>query len=202
MSRLRSPAARRFNRLPAPRVADGRIASPALGKVCARLVERARAHFAQAGEIMARSPRRTVRAPRIMGEAYRLILDSLVDQRSDTARGERVFVRLFADERELGEHLHSLIAEALVRAREAPRANHHVMTLAGSVAFYTTHQGARDPRVRRLSATVRSDLSPTIWPAVAVMRTWRVAKSISSLACRHSTRPKGRRSCMRRRVEG
>src|ERR1700704_3128904 len=56
------------------------LASPALGKVCARLVERARAHFAQAGEIMARSPRRTVRAPRIMGEAYRLILDSLVDR--------------------------------------------------------------------------------------------------------------------------
>jgi squalene synthase HpnD len=56
------------------------LASPALGKVCARLVESARAHFAQAREIMARSPRRTVRAPRIMGEAYRLILDSLVDR--------------------------------------------------------------------------------------------------------------------------
>jgi phytoene synthase len=54
------------------------LASPALGKVCARLVERARAHFAQADAIMARSPRRAVRAPRIMGEAYRLILDSLV----------------------------------------------------------------------------------------------------------------------------
>ena len=54
------------------------LASPALGKACARLVERARAHFLQADEIMARSPRRTVRAPRIMGEAYRLILGSLV----------------------------------------------------------------------------------------------------------------------------
>jgi presqualene diphosphate synthase len=54
------------------------LASPTLGKVCARLVERARTHFVQADEIMARSPRRTVRAPRIMGEAYRLILDSLV----------------------------------------------------------------------------------------------------------------------------
>jgi tetraprenyl-beta-curcumene synthase len=156
----------------------------------------------------AADPSTTAADARLIDRAYLAIgsvitiLDSLVDQRSDTARGERVFVRLFADERELGEHLHSLIAEALARAREAPRASHHVMTLAGSVAFYTTHQGARDPRVRRLSATVRSDLSPTIWPAVAVMRTWRVAKSIGSLACRCSTRPKGRRSCMRRRVEG
>lgn len=54
------------------------LASPGLGEVCAELVERARGHFARADEIMARSPRRTVRAPRIMSEAYRLILDSLV----------------------------------------------------------------------------------------------------------------------------
>jgi phytoene synthase len=54
------------------------LASPALGQVCARVVERARGHFAEADTIMARSPRRCVRAPRIMGEAYRLILDSLI----------------------------------------------------------------------------------------------------------------------------
>jgi phytoene synthase len=54
------------------------LASPLLGTVCACVVERARGHFASAGKIMARSPRRCVRAPRIMGEAYRLILDSLV----------------------------------------------------------------------------------------------------------------------------
>jgi squalene synthase HpnD len=54
------------------------LTSPGLDKVCARLVARAHTHFAQADEIMARSPRRCVRAPRIMGEAYRLILDRLV----------------------------------------------------------------------------------------------------------------------------
>jgi tetraprenyl-beta-curcumene synthase len=114
------------------------------------------------------------------------ILDSLVDQRSDEARGEAGFIRLFADERELRERLHVLIGEALARAREAPRADHHVMTLAGSAAFYTTHQGARDPHARGLSGMVRSDLSPTIWPAVAVMRAWRAAKGVSALLCRCS----------------
>ncbi len=54
------------------------LSHPALGKVCAHLVERARAHFAEADTIMAQSPRRAVRAPRIMAEAYRLILDRLV----------------------------------------------------------------------------------------------------------------------------
>ena len=54
------------------------LASPALGQVCATLVERARRHFAEADNIMARSPRRSVRAPRIMSEAYKLILDRLI----------------------------------------------------------------------------------------------------------------------------
>jgi presqualene diphosphate synthase len=54
------------------------LASPALDKVCARVGARAQTHFARADEIMAASPRRTVRAPRIMGEAYRLILANLV----------------------------------------------------------------------------------------------------------------------------
>src|SRR5436309_2334365 len=54
------------------------LASPALATVCAQMVARARQHFAQADKVMARNPRRTVRAPRIMAEAYRLILDRLV----------------------------------------------------------------------------------------------------------------------------
>jgi squalene synthase HpnD len=54
------------------------LASPMLDSVCGSVVERARGHFALADKIMARSPRRCVRAPRIMGKAYRLILDSLV----------------------------------------------------------------------------------------------------------------------------
>lgn len=54
------------------------LSSKALPAVCGRMVERAREHFAQADKIMARNPRRTVRAPRIMSEAYRLILDRLV----------------------------------------------------------------------------------------------------------------------------
>jgi presqualene diphosphate synthase len=54
------------------------LANPALGKACADVVARARGHFDAADKIMARNSRRTVRAPRIMSEAYRLILDSLV----------------------------------------------------------------------------------------------------------------------------
>jgi presqualene diphosphate synthase len=54
------------------------LVDPGLGTACAALVDLAQAHFRQAEAIMAASPRRQVRAPRIMGEAYGIILKELV----------------------------------------------------------------------------------------------------------------------------
>jgi phytoene synthase len=50
------------------------LANPAIGRACASVVARAERHFAEAEAIMAKSPRRTVKTPRIMAAAYRLIL--------------------------------------------------------------------------------------------------------------------------------
>ena len=49
-------------------------ADPRLGEACRSVIAEAHAHFAKAKAIMARCPRRTVRAPRIMAEAYSEIL--------------------------------------------------------------------------------------------------------------------------------
>jgi phytoene synthase len=54
------------------------VQSPGLAGACTTLVERARNHFVEADAIMARSPRQTVRAPRIMGEVYHAILEGMV----------------------------------------------------------------------------------------------------------------------------
>jgi presqualene diphosphate synthase len=54
------------------------ISDPALPRVCAPLVARARSHFEQADEIMRRNARRVVRAPKIMSRYYRAILELLV----------------------------------------------------------------------------------------------------------------------------
>jgi presqualene diphosphate synthase len=56
------------------------LTNPALARACSIMVTRARQHFAQAESIMQRSPRRVVRAPRIMADAYRVILDRLVER--------------------------------------------------------------------------------------------------------------------------
>ena len=56
------------------------LASPAIDKACAPVAARAERHFAEADTIMANSPRRAVRAPRIMGSAYRIMLDRMKAQ--------------------------------------------------------------------------------------------------------------------------
>jgi phytoene synthase len=53
---------------------------PALGKACMEVAKRAEGHFAAAAAIMARCPRSAARAPRLMAEAYRLILARLKAQ--------------------------------------------------------------------------------------------------------------------------
>ena len=75
-----------------------------------------------------------------------------------------------------------LSREALCRAREAPHGDHHAMTLAGVVAYYTSHPGAGEPQTREVVAIVRGELSPTVWPALGVIRSWRAAK-------RHARQP-------------
>jgi presqualene diphosphate synthase len=67
------------------------LRSPNLGQACAPLVERARTHFVEADRIMRRCPRRTVKAPRIMGEVYRMILEGMI-ARGWSAPRERVSV--------------------------------------------------------------------------------------------------------------
>jgi phytoene synthase len=54
------------------------LASPSLGRACAIVIARAREHFAQAEKIMSQCSRRPVRAPRIMCEVYRFLLDGMV----------------------------------------------------------------------------------------------------------------------------
>jgi len=65
------------------------LAQPNLGQACAPLIERAREHFRQARAIMDRQPRASVKAPRIMAEAYAPMLDKL-QQRGFAAPRERI----------------------------------------------------------------------------------------------------------------
>jgi phytoene synthase len=65
------------------------LAHPNLQQACMPLIARAREHFGQARAIMNRQPRASVKAPRIMAEAYAPMLDRL-EKRGFTAPRERV----------------------------------------------------------------------------------------------------------------
>ena len=53
------------------------LASPRLGEVCEAVALRAFNHFKEADAIMARNPRRVVKAPKIMEEVYRIMLQGM-----------------------------------------------------------------------------------------------------------------------------
>jgi phytoene synthase len=67
------------------------LASSNVGSACSFVAQRAREHFAAADSIMARSPRHTVRAPKIMAAVYRRMLDDMVARGWSPPR-ERVHV--------------------------------------------------------------------------------------------------------------
>ncbi|NWG26580.1 MAG: presqualene diphosphate synthase HpnD [Pseudorhodoplanes sp.] len=54
------------------------LASPQIGHACAWVLERAQRHFDEADFVMARSPRKTVRMPRAMAEAYKVMLSRMI----------------------------------------------------------------------------------------------------------------------------
>jgi presqualene diphosphate synthase len=53
---------------------------PRIGEACVVVAERAREHYAKANEIMARCPKRLVRAPKIMGGVYRQMLEGMISR--------------------------------------------------------------------------------------------------------------------------
>ncbi|HVG51337.1 MAG TPA: presqualene diphosphate synthase HpnD [Xanthobacteraceae bacterium] len=62
------------------------LSSSFINAACTVVSARAKLHFARSEAIMARCPRSTVRTPRIMSSAYRMILDRLSDRGWDAPR--------------------------------------------------------------------------------------------------------------------
>jgi phytoene synthase len=56
------------------------IASPSIGQACAPLAVQAQSHFREADLIMRTAPRGAVKAPRIMSEAYKIILQGVMER--------------------------------------------------------------------------------------------------------------------------
>jgi hypothetical protein len=106
------------------------------------------------------------------------MLDSVVDYEQDAADGTLAYISHYDDRAELGERLARVVREAARRARDAPASAHHLMTLTGVVAYYTSVPSATGALAWPVTSRVRRELRPLITPTLAVMRGWRLAKRL------------------------
>lgn len=108
--------------------------------------------------------------------ALTTLLDSLVDREEDARRGGHAYLAYYRDETEATERLGVLAREAVGAAAGLPRAAHHLVTVAGAVAFYLSAPGAGGARARSLTAPMAAELQPLLAPALAIFGAWRRAK--------------------------
>jgi len=106
------------------------------------------------------------------------MLDSVVDYEQDAADGTLAYINHYDDRAELAERLSVVAQEAARRARDAPASAHHLMTLAGVAAYYTSAPSASSELARPVTRRLQRELRPLITPTLAVMRGWRLAKRL------------------------
>ncbi|MGH2903683.1 MAG: DUF2600 family protein [Solirubrobacteraceae bacterium] len=106
------------------------------------------------------------------------LLDGLVDDREDRRSGhaDLGYVSFFADRDELAQTLTAIARRASVQARALRNGPHHVMILVGVVAYYTSAPGAKSELARPVAERLQRELAPLIFPTLALMRGWRLAK--------------------------
>ena len=108
--------------------------------------------------------------------ALTTLLDSLIDYDQDRSMGQPGYIRYYRDRDALAQGLKSVIHRAAARARDTPNGAHHLMTLVGIVAYYSSAPTASGEFARPITEQIRLELSPLIKPTLAVMRAWRIAK--------------------------
>jgi tetraprenyl-beta-curcumene synthase len=106
------------------------------------------------------------------------MLDSVVDYEQDAADGTLAYINNYDDRAVLGQRLAFVAREVARRARDAPATAHHLMTLAGVAAYYTSAPSATSALAGPVTDRVQAELRPVIVPTLAVMRAWRLAKRL------------------------
>jgi tetraprenyl-beta-curcumene synthase len=112
--------------------------------------------------------------------ALSTMLDSLVDYAEDASTGRPWYLQHYANRVHLAQPLAYVTRYATAQARTLPNAAHHIMTLVGVAAYYTSAPTATDEPARPLVAHIHRELQPLITPTLAVMQTWRLAKRLRS----------------------
>jgi tetraprenyl-beta-curcumene synthase len=107
------------------------------------------------------------------------MLDSLIDYERDiSTTGQPGYTRYYEAPELLTKGLTNATQHAIRHAQTTPHGAHHIMTLVGVVAFYTSAPTATNTFANPVTTHIQKELQPLMTPTIAVMRAWRFAKRI------------------------
>jgi hypothetical protein len=112
--------------------------------------------------------------------ALSTMLDSIIDYEHDLDTGRPWYLQRYEDRSLLAYQLTHVARDAARQASTLPNPAHHIMTLVGVVAYYTSASSHSDEFVQPLITHIQRELQPLITPTLAVMRAWRIAKRLHS----------------------
>jgi tetraprenyl-beta-curcumene synthase len=116
--------------------------------------------------------------------ALATMLDSVVDYERDERAGclGVGYMHYYGDRELLACELASSAHHAASRAGTLKDGAHHLMTLVGVVAYYTSEPGASGSFARPLVRDLHRELQPLLAPTLAILRVWRLVKWVRSTA--------------------
>lgn len=106
------------------------------------------------------------------------MLDSVVDRDLDAATGTRTWSSRYESEQEMAAALASVARRARSLASSTPEGAHHLVTLAGVVAYYATAAPVRLSRRGPIMSSLRRELGGALRLTLLLMRLWRAARSV------------------------
>jgi undecaprenyl diphosphate synthase len=110
--------------------------------------------------------------------AISTMLDGLIDREQDASAHTSWLLELYGGGDVLAHELVHVAADATSHARRLPHGAHHLMTLTGVVAYYTSSSAARGESVEGVILAIEQQLQPLLTPTLAVMSAWRLAKKL------------------------
>lgn len=110
------------------------------------------------------------------------MLDSIVDRDRDLQRGELNYLRLYDGPATMAAGLARLARQAKRGVRGLPNASQHFVTLVGIVAYYCVAMEDSDAQARAITMPMRQELRPLLAPTMAIMRAWRLKRSLGRAA--------------------
>jgi hypothetical protein len=121
--------------------------------------------------------------------ALTTLLDGLIDYDQDLqSTGRPGYIRFYEDDDALAQGLKRVIRRATLCAPQTPNGAHHLMTLVGIAAYYSSAPTASSGSALHLTTEVRRELRPLITPTFALMRSWRATRQARCSIAKHKHR--------------